>query len=70
VASPSTDHTASGALLALFGLSSLITALDFTIVYVALPALARDLEFRRTRCSGWSARTRSRSAVSSCSPGA
>jgi MFS family permease len=36
---------AGGALLALFGLSSLITALDFTIVYVALPDLARDLGF-------------------------
>jgi EmrB/QacA subfamily drug resistance transporter len=35
----------SGALLALFGLSSLITALDFTIVYVALPDIARDLGF-------------------------
>jgi EmrB/QacA subfamily drug resistance transporter len=33
------------ALLALFGLSSLITALDFTIVYVALPAIGRDLGF-------------------------
>ena len=34
-----------GALLALFGLSSLITGLDFTIVYVALPDIARDLGF-------------------------
>src|ERR687894_2267530 len=33
------------ALLALFGLSSLITALDFTIVYVALPDIGRDLGF-------------------------
>ena len=33
------------ALPALFGLSSLITALDFTIVYVALPDIARDLGF-------------------------
>src|SRR5918999_4021546 len=32
-------------LLALFGLSSLITALDFTIVYVALPDIGRDLGF-------------------------
>jgi EmrB/QacA subfamily drug resistance transporter len=31
--------------LALFGLSSLITALDFTIVYVALPDIAADLGF-------------------------
>jgi EmrB/QacA subfamily drug resistance transporter len=31
---------ARGTLLALFGLSSLITALDFTIVYVALPEIA------------------------------
>jgi EmrB/QacA subfamily drug resistance transporter len=31
--------------LALFGLSSLITALDFTIVYVALPDIGGDLEF-------------------------
>ena len=33
------------ALVGLFGLSSLITALDFTIVYVALPDLVRDLGF-------------------------
>lgn len=33
------------ALLALFGLSSLITALDFTIVYVALPDIGADLAF-------------------------
>ena len=31
--------------LTLFGLSSLITALDFTIVYVALPDIARELGF-------------------------
>jgi EmrB/QacA subfamily drug resistance transporter len=43
--SPSSSPTAPGALLALFGLSSLITALDFTIVYVALPDIARDLGF-------------------------
>jgi EmrB/QacA subfamily drug resistance transporter len=43
---PRSRSTASfGALLALFGLASLITALDFTIVYVALPEIARDLEF-------------------------
>ena len=41
----STKRAAPAALLALFGLSSLITALDFTIVYVALPELARDLGF-------------------------
>lgn len=33
----------SGALIALLGLSSLITGLDFTIVYVALPDIAADL---------------------------
>jgi EmrB/QacA subfamily drug resistance transporter len=43
--SPSSTPAARGALLALFGLSSLITALDFTIVYVALPDIARDLGF-------------------------
>ena len=32
-------------LLVLFGLSSLLTALDFTIVYVSLPDIARDLGF-------------------------
>jgi EmrB/QacA subfamily drug resistance transporter len=37
------DSTASR--LALFGLSSLITALDFTIVYVALPDIGGDLRF-------------------------
>jgi len=42
---PSSHPAASSALLALFGLSSLITALDFTIVYVALPDIARDLGF-------------------------
>lgn len=43
---PSSEHNATpSALLALFGLSSLITALDFTIVYVALPDIARDLGF-------------------------
>jgi EmrB/QacA subfamily drug resistance transporter len=41
---PSTNTT-QRALLALFGLSSLITALDFTIVYVALPDIGRDLGF-------------------------
>jgi EmrB/QacA subfamily drug resistance transporter len=43
--SPSSSRTSPGALPALFGLSSLITALDFTIVYVALPDIARDLGF-------------------------
>jgi EmrB/QacA subfamily drug resistance transporter len=44
--SPSSNSPpAAGALLALVGLSSLITALDFTIVYVALPEIARGLEF-------------------------
>jgi EmrB/QacA subfamily drug resistance transporter len=33
----------SGELIALLGLSSLITGLDFTIVYVALPDIAADL---------------------------
>lgn len=33
----------SGALIVLLGLSSLITGLDFTIVYVALPDIAADL---------------------------
>lgn len=42
---PSSSRSRPGALLALFGLSSLITALDFTIVYVALPDIARDLGF-------------------------
>jgi EmrB/QacA subfamily drug resistance transporter len=43
--SPQRPPAAPRALLALFGLSSLITALDFTIVYVALPDIARDLGF-------------------------
>ncbi|UGQ09277.1 MFS transporter [Yinghuangia sp. ASG 101] len=34
-----------GATLTLLGLASLITALDFTIVYVALPEIARDVGF-------------------------
>jgi EmrB/QacA subfamily drug resistance transporter len=43
--SPPRSPTAPSALLALFGLSSLITAVDFTIVYVALPDIGRDLGF-------------------------
>jgi EmrB/QacA subfamily drug resistance transporter len=42
---PRPSRSAPAALLALFGLSSLITALDFTIVYVALPDIERDLGF-------------------------
>lgn len=41
--SPQPRPARSGALIALLGLSSLITGLDFTIVYVALPDIAADL---------------------------
>jgi MFS family permease len=45
IAMPLSTRPQAGALTIVLGLSSLVTGLDFTIVYVALPDIGRDLGF-------------------------